>query len=174
MNKKWLIPIILLLFSIASFLFLQKNTPALNQQSKLVQTSIPNSTSIPVVSQDADLIPLIMGSKQFTVERVDNQEEQAKGLSGRDSIGSDGMLFIFPSSSIAKFWMIDMQFDLDFIWINDGKVVEITPNVPKPEPGMLSSELPTYQPSVPVNAMLEVNAGFAAQQGIQVGDVVKY
>ena len=92
---------------------------------------------------------------------------RSEGLSGRASLGEEtGMLFLFPQKDRYAFWMKDMQFALDFIWIGDGKVMEVTPSVPPQPP------LRTFMPAIPVDTVLEVNAGFAARHGIHVGDTV--
>jgi uncharacterized membrane protein (UPF0127 family) len=118
------------------------------------------------------LSTLQIGDKSYRVELATTPEQQQKGLSGRDEIGSDGMLFIFTPPRQPAFWMIDMKFDLDFIWIKDGVVSEVMTNIPKPLEGQAPADLPRYTPQQPVDMMLEVNAGFAAREGISVGDQV--
>ncbi len=52
-------------------------------------------------------------------EVVSRLADLRQGLSGRDSLPTDyGMLFVFPKSDIYEFWMKDMKFPLDIIWIN--------------------------------------------------------
>jgi len=120
---------------------------------------------------EAGVRPLFLGEKEFLVEVADTPSKRQQGLSGRTQIGSDGVLFIFPNEEKHGFWMKDMLFDLDFIWIKDGRIVEITKNVPKPDgPGR---DLPTYFPSQPIDSMLEVVAGFSDREDIKVGDSVK-
>ena len=63
------------------------------------------------------------------------------GLSGRPNIGSDGLLFILPAGK-HRFWMKDMQFNLDMVWIDQNQVVGIS-KMPKP----LSADTP--DPEVP-------------------------
>lgn len=107
----------------------------------------------------------------ISVEIADEAEERWQGLSGRKSIDKDsGMLFIFPQKQVQNFWMKDMNFPLDIIWIADNKVVKIDENLPPagPEPDI------TYSSVHPVNYVLEVNAGFAAERGIRVGDEAEY
>ena len=110
-----------------------------------------------------------VGNAVFTVEIADEPAEQAQGLSGRPSLAADyGMLFIFPTADRYSFWMRNMQFSLDIVWIADGKVVDISRNLP-PEgdaPALM------YQPQVPAEMVLEINAGTADAKGIKVGDEV--
>ncbi len=118
---------------------------------------------------DGQMARLRIGQSPLTVEVAASPASQTKGLSERDAIGSDGMLFVFSQPNYYKFWMKNMRFDLDFVWIADVVVVDITPNVPRPDD---SDFLPTFGPPVPVDAMLEVPAGYAQQQGWAVGAAV--
>jgi uncharacterized membrane protein (UPF0127 family) len=101
------------------------------------------------------------------VETAQTPKQWEKGLSDRKEMGSvDGMLFIFPQYHIPIFWMKDMHFPIDMIWIADGIVADIIPNV-QPETG---DKLPTYSPKVPVDMILETPAGWAEEKGITIGD----
>lgn len=112
---------------------------------------------------------LTIGERQVCVEIAESAEAIGRGLSWRDSLGENqGMLFIFQNSGHYAFWMKDMRFPLDFIWIADGSVVDLTENVPIP----VGEPLPMYRPRAPVNWVLEVNAGFAARNKIVIGDRV--
>jgi hypothetical protein len=122
---------------------------------------------------------LQIGSKVLNVEIANNAEEQQQGLSDRSSMAQDqGMLFDFgaDASSTPPFWMKDMDFNLDFIWIYQNKIVGITPNVPAPPKvngSIDDSDLPIYNSPAPANQELEVNAGWAKNNNIQIGDQTK-
>jgi hypothetical protein len=79
------------------------------------------------------------------------------------------MLFILGSKGIPTFWMKDMNFPLDFIWIDDDQVVDVTKNVPPPSPG---ESLAIYSPKAPSNYVLELNAGTVDEYQISIGDKV--
>lgn len=98
--------------------------------------------------------------------------EQARGLGGRTSLGpNSGMLFIYDHKEQYHFWMMGMKFPLDFIWIDGKRVADITLNVPPPKafttPAMV-------KPRVPVDKILEVNAGVVDRLGIKIGDSVEF
>ena len=115
---------------------------------------------------------LAIGSHVVNVEIADTEALRNHGLSGRDSLAADhGMIFIFPTPDKYAFWMKDMSFSLDFIWIKDGKVSEITPDVPI-QANAADRDLNTYLPVNPIDSMLEVNAGWAQTHDIKVGDAV--
>ena len=96
---------------------------------------------------------------------------QRQGLSDRESLPSNtGMLFIFPEKSIQKFWMYNMNFPLDVVWISDQTIVGLQENVPLPT----AEDIPRFSSPVPVNYVLELNAGFIKEYGISVGDMVTF
>lgn len=127
--------------------------------------------SKPPVGKNQEMITI--GEKQITVEVVRTNDQIQKGLSGRKEIGADGMLFVLPARYIPKFWMKEMLFPLDFIWIDGGRVVDITAHVPVPKNDTRLSDLPTYSPKVPVTMVLEVASGFVSKHDIKIGDSVK-
>lgn len=98
-------------------------------------------------------------------------QEREKGLSGVKQMGQDeGMLFIFPQKQQLIFWMKDMNFPLDFVWIADNKVVDIHQNIPAPSSATLDNQIATARPRQPVDMVLEVNASWITKQKIKIGD----
>lgn len=93
------------------------------------------------------------------VERSDRAK--AKGLSGRRLlVNGRGMLFLFKTPGNYEFWMKEMRFSIDIVWIAQGKIVDISRNVPAPKAG----EQPvSVRPRVPVDTVLEVKSGAAAE-----------
>ena len=114
-----------------------------------------------------------IGRSIVKVEVADNPGERSKGLGGRDSLASDsGMLFVFSEAGTHRFWMKGMKIPLDFIFIKNGKVVDVLKSIPNPEPNQKDADLPIYQPADPIDMMLEVNSGFIDSHGIKAGDQV--
>jgi uncharacterized membrane protein (UPF0127 family) len=114
-----------------------------------------------------------VGPATFSVELATSTIAQARGLSGRVSLGADdGMLFIFGSPGIQNFWMKDMNFPIDIIWIGGGKVLGFEQNAPIPKPGAMLWQLPIYTSPDGVDTVLEVNAGIVTKNNIKVGDAV--
>ena len=116
------------------------------------------------------LLPKIVriGSTTVEVEVADTKEKREKGLSGRDSLeGGHGMLFVFNTEGIYPFWMKNMKFPLDIIWIDSSyRVVGVTSDV-RPE-----SYPETFSPNKPAKYVLEVKSGFARENNIKVGSLV--
>ena len=116
---------------------------------------------------------LQVGPQTLMVEVATSTPAMEQGLSDRTSMGQDqGMLFDFGSGSwlYPSFWMKDMDFNLDFIWIEQNKIVGITSDVPAPTTA--DESLPYYYPPSPVDEVLEVNAGWAQKNHIMLGDAV--
>lgn len=104
----------------------------------------------------------------IAVEIARTPEARVQGLSGRAGLPPNtGMLFVYEEADRYGFWMKDMNFALDMVWIADGEVVAITENV-QPE-----SYPKSFYPPKPVTMMLEVEAGTAAERGWETGDRVK-
>jgi len=107
--------------------------------------------------------------KTISVEVADTDAKREKGLGERDSLAPDhGMYFPFPAAQYWVFWMKGMRFPIDIVWIQDGKVVDVTPEV-QVDAGL---PLKTYSPTAPADAVLELDAGAARQIGLRKGDEV--
>ena len=111
------------------------------------------------------------------VEIADTRQKMQTGLSKRSSMTENqGMLFEFGSQKkTPAFWMKDMKFNLDLIWISDGKIIGITPNVPAPVGNVKRQigNLPKFYPPSAVNEILEVNAGWTRKNNIKIGDALQ-
>ena len=112
----------------------------------------------------------------FVAEVVSTPSERTQGLSGRESLApQSGMLFVFEGGLASSFWMKEMRFSLDFVWISqDCLVADITHSVPAPSPQTPLSDLPMYSSERPAAYNFEINGGEAADLGIEVGDVVRF
>lgn len=110
-----------------------------------------------------------VGEAVFDVDIADSMMSRMRGLSGRASLGeNEGMYFIFSTSSRHGFWMKDMNFPIDIIWIQGDTVIGYSDNA-KPEPGTSMFALTVYYPPQAVNRVLEVPAGTVAKRGIKIG-----
>lgn len=112
---------------------------------------------------------VVVDGNTFKVQVSDDISERRLGLSGQDALANDeGMIFIFDESDMHGFWMKDMKFSIDIIWIDENlRVVHI-------EEGVSPSTYPeSFVPSVDARYVLEVYTGQAAAQGIGLGDAVE-
>lgn len=106
----------------------------------------------------------------LAVDVVNTKSGKEQGLSGRKSILNDeGMLFYFSSPSVNNFWMKDMNFPLDIIWISqENRVIHIEKN-------LLPGSYPqTFGPNENSKYVLEVNGGFSTKNNLNVGDEVTF
>jgi uncharacterized protein len=96
-------------------------------------------------------------------------EQIILGLSNKSSINeNEGMLFVLNPSSRRGFWMKDMKFPVDIIWLNENKeIVHIKKSL---EPCV--SNCPVYYPDRESKYVLETVAGFADKQNLKVGDII--
>lgn len=106
---------------------------------------------------------------------VSKASDREKGLSGVDSMPlSQGMLFVFEKPGGYVFWMKNMKFALDMVWIDQNKkIIDMTFDVP-PEPGKSDDQLHRYQARGNSLYVLEINAGLARLNGLQIGDSVNF
>jgi YVTN family beta-propeller protein len=136
---------------------------------------LPDKAEIfrPEPESNPPLFSLAIAGVPLKVELADTPDKRAQGLSGRaDLPENQGLLFVFERPGHYFFWMKEMRFPLDIIWINEtGRIVEISQNVPVPA---ADAGLVSYGPPEPVQYVLEVNAGFAERNNIQIGERVDF
>ena len=113
---------------------------------------------------------LLVGGVEIFVEVADTQEEILQGLSNKPFMGENaGMFFDLKQKQIAYFWMRQMKFPLDIIWLDGEEIVGIEKNAPVPQ----QNNIPSFISPTPVNAVLEVNSGFTDKNNLQVGTKVE-
>ena len=110
-----------------------------------------------------------IGIHRIQAEVADTPERKNRGLSGRPRLAEGrGMVFPYARAGRHGFWMVDMHFDIDIVWIRGDRIVDVTSRAPHDPPG----ELPLYRPREPADLVLEVPAGTAERQGWRIGDRV--
>ena len=122
---------------------------------------------------DHSLIQTTIGGREFRLEVVNTQVSIQQGLSDRSEIGSDGMLFVMPTKGHHSFWMPRMNFDLDILWLDENRILQISDHIPAEPASKQQWQLPLYTSEQPANVVLEIPAGRAELTGIQVGDTVE-
>ncbi|MFZ2556208.1 MAG: DUF192 domain-containing protein [Minisyncoccia bacterium] len=99
------------------------------------------------------------------IQVVDSEATRQRGLSGIPDLAPDqGMLFVFEEDGMYSFWMHDMLFSIDILWLAaDGRVVHIEKDLsPESYPQSFTSHSPARY-------VLEVPAGFSDKHGIIIG-----
>lgn len=104
------------------------------------------------------------------VDVAETPAELSRGLSGRESLAKDeGMLFIFQTSDEYPFWMKDMSFPIDIIWLGeDRRIVHIEKSA-HPE-----SFPEVFAPGAPARYVIEVFAGFSEKYKLKIGDGTEF
>ena len=104
----------------------------------------------------------------FTVEVADVFYERYGGLAFRVSLEPDkGMLFPFKHEMDYSFWMKNMNFPLDIIFIDKEKEVKYIASDVQP---CETEECPSIRAGMPIMYVLELNAGTAKEINLNVGD----
>lgn len=116
-----------------------------------------------------DFYPATLGGVPISIEIVDTDMLREQGLSGRSFLGSNrGMLFVFPYEAEYRFWMKDMLFPIDILWLDTKyRIVDVHQNV-KPE-----TYPETFSPKVKVRYVLELPAGFFENNGLKMGNTLE-
>jgi len=102
------------------------------------------------------------------VEVVSKDADMERGLMYRVGLGQDkGMLFVFSYDDRHQFWMKNMHFNLDILWIGfDSRIVYIGKDVP----ACTIDPCTVYSPDKPARYVLEINRGYTASHHWKPGD----
>lgn len=114
------------------------------------------------------IIPVRIDQNVFWVEVVSDKIKMQKGLGERKAICENcGMIFEFSAPGKHAFWMKGMNFPLDILWINQGKVVHLEKNIQPDFTGNL-------MPSQASDKVLEIRAGNIDALNLKVGDMFEF
>ncbi|OGG77494.1 hypothetical protein A3B35_03630 [Candidatus Kaiserbacteria bacterium RIFCSPLOWO2_01_FULL_54_24] len=112
---------------------------------------------------------VVLAERTVFVDVADTPEKRSVGLSGREELAPDeGMLFVFPEDGMHAFWMKDMGFSIDILWISrEGLVVDMQQKVsPETYPA-------AYVPRKEARYVLELPSGWIERYTVGLGDVVQ-
>ncbi len=138
--KKVLLLLILLIILVISFIFLNY------QNEKTPLATINNHV--------------------FNLEIAKTDKERKIGLAKYKNIPQNfGMLFPFEKPDYYSFWMKNMKFPIDIIFIRNNKIIKIFANVPAPKSD--NQQLPIYTPDQVSDTVLEINAGLSDKYNFQ-------
>lgn len=114
-----------------------------------------------------------INNQNFKVTVAASQKEREIGLSETKSLSQDqGMIFLFEKPDYYSFWMKNMKFPIDIIYIKSDTIVMIKNNVQPPKDNKESPII--YAPTAPVDKVLEIQAGLSEKYKFKNGDKVKY
>jgi uncharacterized membrane protein (UPF0127 family) len=129
--------------------------------------------SFAIASYSREFIKVFLpNGVSITAELAVTDEERQQGLMYREKIDSDqGMLFVFEEEDKYSFWMKNMKFSIDILWLDrDKKIVHIERKVPPCK----SLPCPTYSPLIPSMYVLELKAGSADENHLKLYDKLEF
>ena len=149
--------------------------PVIVSPSKLIlAVSLTFSLFLPTASAEgaSALIETSETIRTVTVEVADTPQTRATGLMFHPPLGEErGMYFLFPSLGPQIFWMKNVPFALDILFIGaDGTIVSITKNAPP----CAEEPCPLYRSGKPIVAALELRGGWCDKYGVREGGKVEY
>jgi len=139
----------------------KENKPATTAPTEPTAPSAPDrSATVAITSSDGT-------RTEVEVEIADDDAERQRGLMERTALAENaGMLFVFEGEQALSFWMRNTLIPLSIAYIDaEGRIVDIQDMQPLDETSHPSAE--------PAQYALEVNQGFFAERGIEVGDEVE-
>lgn len=109
-------------------------------------------------------VKMQIGKSKFVLEVARTPEAQEKGLMDRDSLPGDrGMIFVFPDEQVRSFWMKNVHFPLDILFLDSsGKIVSVHQ--------MRAYDENNTSSDYPARYAIELNKGVADQSAVKVGD----
>ncbi|MEA2522991.1 MAG: uncharacterized protein QOF33_4009 [Thermomicrobiales bacterium] len=130
----------------------------------------PWRLELPWTSQTATVD---VGGVEIGAEVADTGSLHQRGLGYRDGLApGTGMLFVYGEPGYRSFWMKGMRFCLDIIWIESGQIVGAARSV-CPVADASDADLPRYRSPEAVSYVLEMPAGWMAENDVNVGAPVK-
>ncbi len=155
--------------SIGVIVFLLGCSPALPvANADAIGTLVSQS---PTATTSGQVLPISararIADRPIELEVAKTPEQQAMGLMYRTSLADDrGMLFEFKPARWVNFWMKNCKISLDMIFLRDSVVKAIAVSAPP----CTTDPCPTYGPDTPVDRVIELRGGRAAELGVKVGD----
>jgi len=149
------------------------NNPVASQEKNTGQDSSSQGEVAEIEPISLDTIKVEFFGKEIPeldVWLARSPKELSQGLSIVDELKEDqGMLFVFSYLDEHAFWMKDMKFPIDIIWLDsEKKIVSIKANAdPKNFPE-------NYQPTSPALYVLEVTNGFTKKHSLKEGDQLEW
>jgi len=106
------------------------------------------------------------------VELAETPSEWARGLMFRKGLERGaGMLFVFRDDRRRVFWMKNVRFSIDIIFMDKNFVIR---KIWKSVPPCRGEPCATYPSGVEARYALEVSAGFCEKHGVRAGQRVEY
>lgn len=112
---------------------------------------------------------IIIANNKYKVEIAKTKKQREIGLSNKKKLNnSDGMLFIYSQPMQVDYWMKDMYFDIDILWIKENKVIGFEKNV------SYLDQKEVYHSPGSIDMVLELISGTIDKNNLKIGDNIVY
>lgn len=120
--------------------------------------------------KEYEKITLKIKGVSFYTDIADNDIKRIRGLSHRYSLADNSaMLFVFDEPAIRKFWMKDMFFPIDIIWLNENKeIIHIEKNISP------STYPKSFGPDLKSLYVIEVSSGTSEKLSLSIGEKIEF
>jgi len=141
------------------------------QQSQLQQTIVQEEMASE--KDTYEQVHVTLNGQILIADISATPEQRVTGLTVKDTLAeNEAMLFVFENEAEHRFWMKDMKFPIDIIWMDSDKsVVDIEHNLPPCNAGLLCT---TYMPDGDSLYVLETVGGLAQKYGVVKGTPVEF
>lgn len=148
---------------------ISKASKANNQQTLNMSEATPTSSD----SLNYRQVNVTVNDIELVADVAANNEQRTKGLSVKDALAeNEAMLFVFDTAQEHSFWMKDMKFPIDIIWLDNNKtVVHVERNL---QPCSFGAFCPTYKPDDNALYVLETVAGFSEKHDVVKGTRIDF
>jgi uncharacterized membrane protein (UPF0127 family) len=129
-----------------------------------VHTIEPNRDEV-IAQWYAPLVPLTLGDQSLEASIADTDSERERGLSDTPYLPTGVVkLFVFDTPGPWSFWMKDMNYPIDIIWLDENKTIIYI------EPSLTPETYPqSFTSTTPAKYVIETPAGFTESAHIIVG-----
>jgi uncharacterized protein len=140
--------------------------PATDQRDLVMDDGTPTKSGYRQVN-------IIVNGIEIIADIASTDDHRSKGLAVKNTLSeNEGMLFVFNAEHEHSFWMKDMKFPIDIIWLDSHKeVVHVEHSL---EPCASDSPCHSYQPNDNSLYVLETVAGFAEKYNVTNGTQVEF
>jgi uncharacterized membrane protein (UPF0127 family) len=143
---------------------------SVSAMSRIIAKQPQGSESVAVATPGYVLRTIRLAGIDVFADVSDTGPKRELGLSGRDNLAPDrGMLFIFKYPDTYGFWMNEMKFPIDILWIDENKIlIDYVSNLsPQTYPKV-------FYPKQKALYVLELPSGFADTNKVKVGQKLEF
>ena len=123
-----------------------------------------------ILFANMNIAEVCIGMNCWQMRIADTPQLRSKGLMFENSMPIEqGMIFYFENERFPQFWMKDMQFPLDILFVNKDNIITY---MVKYVPPCRKEPCDLYRSTRKADKVIEINAGLSDKLNIHVGDSV--